>query len=786
MEGFYTDELNSRDVPFPQPQRESAINHAEVGKTGLSLSELVQPQESNAKSLTKKVATSAAYAAFQSPLNGLVQIMDKTCGTSILNSVQIFSSPSSNTEFGTLRWHAQEIGNAAGMVLPFLMTYAATRRLAKAAGIDLQSTGALTGRNYRSEVALAGTTGIAYGAILTPSSANESLICGRLKNATEQGLTFATLTAAAGGLKRWSKNAEDSLAGNVLRNDIAASVIAGLPAGSVHADLHSLLAGQGFANWKDRAQSAYGFMFIGGTLGSAHLIGESLIFGANGRSTAESLKRNEQRQGVFALSLGEKGRLGSTEPKNKIASEASPVRTEPAGETSHMREEPKQRETEIRLREFLERPNPTSLAESCKLLVDEFRQDLAENESCLRENQLSTRSRIEEFNAVADRLELFAKESTPQTTLADLQNILRDIVEKSHQVKHDLLRIEEINRPAQVLLEDIYGFEYRLFADGTCLKTHHGKRVQDGHTASVVFVDEATALTIKDLFEERKLAGKSFSASVEHTPKSIPVQIGKMPREVAVPVPVVENGRITFPNVDGFSGLALVGLPLKLVKTEQPNPEHLARAFAEACRKDSENSLECMKRNAEFYAQRIDVMRTIINATKEFPSRFPSNCPANIFELPKLLRDRLDSNEAMLEPLLEKIYDHAPARFAFETEKGSTYRLYCDGSLGRLKFDGTKDRCENQYFTDPVNVQGLLEAANSKGLAEFSLPVTLEPAVGLSPLSLNRAGRTSRIMPTLVDGRLVWPSSERKLRWEGHVGHPISSLRALTNEKPGS
>ena len=98
--------------------------------TGHMLSEQLKALENSKASesttpvsLIGDLVHSAVYSGVQTPAIGLSQFVDRR----LADAVNIMSAPQP-AEFGTLQWHAQVIGQAAGMVLPFMLTPGRRRR----------------------------------------------------------------------------------------------------------------------------------------------------------------------------------------------------------------------------------------------------------------------------------------------------------------------------------------------------------------------------------------------------------------------------------------------------------------------------------------------------------------------------------------------------------------------------------------------------------------------------------------------------------------------------------
>lgn len=230
-----------------------------------------------------EATNSFLHSLVQAPANGLAQMVDKGFGTNVLPSIQIIDAPK-EAEFFSRNWHAQQVGQAAGMIPWFVGLHkGGSYLLTKAAGLEVKAAaGALLEAKTAGTVALgeaqlgkraadsflsaktgievgaAGLSGFSYGFLLTPVKPNEDFGTGRWKNALNSSATFMTLAATARGLES---------AG--LKNQILGGALSGMPAGVVAAESHSLLDGKGFASLSDVGKSIYGFSIIGAGFGYA-------------------------------------------------------------------------------------------------------------------------------------------------------------------------------------------------------------------------------------------------------------------------------------------------------------------------------------------------------------------------------------------------------------------------------------------------------------------------------------------------------------------------------------
>ncbi len=235
---------------------------------------------------------SAAYSAVQEPISGLTQIADAVFHTKLLPEVQLISAPE-QTQFGSANWHAQQIGGAVGMLLPFLVVGKGVKGLmgasaASEAGLLSQRT--MIGLTVK-EAAL---TGFTYDALLKPSEYQPgsltSFLGSRALNGATGAATFTALSLAGLGINGLAetKVAQQLRIGSFLKNEAVAGVLSGVPAGAVSAELHALQAGRPVPTLQDLGQSVYSFSMVGGFLGAGHSINRYANSEA-GKTTYEQL-----------------------------------------------------------------------------------------------------------------------------------------------------------------------------------------------------------------------------------------------------------------------------------------------------------------------------------------------------------------------------------------------------------------------------------------------------------------------------------------------------------------
>lgn len=232
--------------------------------------------ENQDSSLIKDFAQSALYAGVQTPIDGITQLVNHTADSELLPSVQLIDAPT-QAEFGSASWHAQQVGGAAGMLIPFMAVTKLTRGGMNKMGLTAaESTVGAEGLwNARAKLAIAesGISGFIYDAALKPVAPGEGNFWeARLKHGLTGAATFSTLTASSIGLRGLGSSALAKATGatGLLRNEVAIGALSGVPAGLVAAESNSLLTHGRHASAKDLAQSAYMMSFVGGALAGTH------------------------------------------------------------------------------------------------------------------------------------------------------------------------------------------------------------------------------------------------------------------------------------------------------------------------------------------------------------------------------------------------------------------------------------------------------------------------------------------------------------------------------------
>lgn len=226
----------------------------------------LQSSQTDLTGLATEGIHSFLHSAIQQPIDGVSQIADRMLNTSLQPSLQLISAPSS-AEFGTAKWHAQQIGGALGMTADYLLLSKVMKGSSKDAFQRVES----VSMSMSTRVGTAAINGAVYESLFRASAPEQNLLASRLKQGMAGAATFATLTAARIGL---GQTLGAGMPASKLA-EVAAGTISGAPAGVVSAQLSSILEGKGLASATDSLKSAYTFAVVGGTLGTLHSLGRT-------------------------------------------------------------------------------------------------------------------------------------------------------------------------------------------------------------------------------------------------------------------------------------------------------------------------------------------------------------------------------------------------------------------------------------------------------------------------------------------------------------------------------
>ncbi|MBX9573365.1 MAG: hypothetical protein K2X77_30980 [Candidatus Obscuribacterales bacterium] len=242
---------------------------------------------------------STINAGVVSPIRGVAQIVDHAAGTSADKSIQkgfeaVGIKAPEHAEFGTASWYVQQLGNAAGMTIPFMLSRAAIQGCASKiigeaavykSALDIGSTHTL--RQFAlHEGATSAAAGLFYGTMLTPTNEKNvgelAFIGDRLKAGIGNVAVFGTLGLSAPYMTKALGSAatavEQSALSNLaksplsatLRGPLLAGTLSGLPAGLVGAEVAALSDNRLVPTAGEFKESLVGMAFVGGAFGTRH------------------------------------------------------------------------------------------------------------------------------------------------------------------------------------------------------------------------------------------------------------------------------------------------------------------------------------------------------------------------------------------------------------------------------------------------------------------------------------------------------------------------------------
>jgi hypothetical protein len=213
---------------------------------------------------------SAAYEGLQQPTTSVSQICDHFAGSNFAEKTK-FISPPPAARFGTIQWHAEQLGGAVGQLLPFLVSRVLLKSFFREGTAAAEEVGVLSktapiGLSLKEAAA----TGFVSQALFRPTDNDTSFWSQRVMNGGNGAITMTALTASTFGLNKLagSKAALSFKALRVLRNPIANGIVSGAGAGFLGSELNSVEFKRQFASTDEIEQSMYGSVFLGGVLGA--------------------------------------------------------------------------------------------------------------------------------------------------------------------------------------------------------------------------------------------------------------------------------------------------------------------------------------------------------------------------------------------------------------------------------------------------------------------------------------------------------------------------------------
>ncbi len=227
-------------------------------------------------SWTQEFLRSAVYSGLQAPAVGVAQLIDKSIGTELVPKVQ-FMEASKESEFMSSRWHAQTLGSMVGMAAPFLLLHKGVGKCGNLMLGKLENTAA-TDVLTRRVVGESIVTGAAFEGLFRPvaPAQEDNFLKTRINNALVGGATFGLLTRTTVGIQSLMQ-AEVGIGAAMIRSEIGSTMMAGVPAGILNAELSSRLNHGHGASRQQMAEGVYSFAVLGGTMAAGkHVIGGTM------------------------------------------------------------------------------------------------------------------------------------------------------------------------------------------------------------------------------------------------------------------------------------------------------------------------------------------------------------------------------------------------------------------------------------------------------------------------------------------------------------------------------
>lgn len=276
---------------FSQPEAADAQNQGGQADGGEKT-----PKPQKDASLLEDFGRSLLHTVAQTPVNAIVQPIDKTFGTNYLPSVQFIEAPQ-HAEFGTAQYWAQQSGSAIGMLGTFWGVGKGVKAVMRAGQTEAMLANTLS---KQSQIGLtlkeATITGFAHDFALRPVEEGDkrNYFMARLANGATGGATMLTLAGTGVGLKHLGSMASversallpvsENVAGKMfastaeklrfnvaaplLKSEIAAGGISAIPAGLVSTNMHTYLRDGRLATGRENFEAITTMGVIGMGLGA--------------------------------------------------------------------------------------------------------------------------------------------------------------------------------------------------------------------------------------------------------------------------------------------------------------------------------------------------------------------------------------------------------------------------------------------------------------------------------------------------------------------------------------
>ncbi len=218
------------------------------------------------QSLLDDCANHLFYSAFQKPVTAVAQAIDKVSSSHLVETTKFIPTPQ-QAEFGSARWHVEQIAGGVGSFVPFVASMAITRPLLRPLqepmlkAMSTASAQTVLGRYALGEAA---TAGFINGAVFEPSRGNGTFIGDRFKQGVTGAATMSVLHSSSNALGRFT-GASAAEAGMVRK--ALTTGVAGVGAGGTAYLTDTTLNGRSF-DAQEMVKSAYSMGFTGVALGA--------------------------------------------------------------------------------------------------------------------------------------------------------------------------------------------------------------------------------------------------------------------------------------------------------------------------------------------------------------------------------------------------------------------------------------------------------------------------------------------------------------------------------------
>lgn len=208
----------------------------------------------------------ALWSGAQLPILGVTQVIDATFDCNLTEKSTLMEAPRQAPAF-SVRWHIQQLGAATGVILPMLLVHKCVGRLGDLA-LGKIPKNAQPQVTIRRSVCESAATGVVFDGLLRPvhlesdGKGDKDFLTARFNNAAISAVTYGVMTRSSIACRNIAS--ERGLLSAILRNDVASSVLSGVPAGLVNAELTARIQSNRGASGSEFLQSIYCFSAIGG------------------------------------------------------------------------------------------------------------------------------------------------------------------------------------------------------------------------------------------------------------------------------------------------------------------------------------------------------------------------------------------------------------------------------------------------------------------------------------------------------------------------------------------